>query len=566
MTCDKTTIERISQLSKAGFWIRFIAVILDVFVIYWFVRFIEWCLYKAGIYIPRELTFCLIFAIYSIGLIIANGSTLGKATCGLVVQNVGQGGISFKQAILREIICKPLSGLCLGLGFLWAGFSRNKRTWHDRMTKTAVFRMGVPCRFIQYIMFFICILTVISIGRKAFWANQIITDIRAMALPEDINIPYLERDPGSLREVSSLSQDERTQLKDWLDGQQIEPVAYLVRTSAANQVTIVGEVHGKKEYLGLLNGAVSRLYHEAGVRCIALEVCLAKDNELLHQLVTAPQFDRDLAMEIARHMNWRIWGRKEYWDVFEAVWRVNQKIPDGQNPMRVIGLSPPVDMPSLMLVAGAADGKVKPPLWERLRIFRILDDMIVELKRDELMAREIEREVIEKNDHAVVWVGLNHAFTHYKVPVIYKGRIVRTWDRMGWILSQRYDKQIFHIALHDDFFLRGIGGCVESLMKEGYYHPVGFSLVDSPFSDLRDSHVEEYALQPGLSFADKAQGYIYIKPTRALHECTWLRGYISKDMFVQNKPFYQAWARVTGRRVTNAQQADQALEFVMTNP
>jgi hypothetical protein len=36
-------------------------------------------------------------------------------------------------------------------------------------------------------------------------------------------------------------------------------------------------------------------------------------------------------------------------------------------------------------------------------------------------------------------------------------------------------------------------------------------------------------------------------------------------MFIQNKPFYQAWAKVAGRRVTNAQQADLALELVMTN-
>ncbi|MBC8509638.1 MAG: RDD family protein [Chloroflexi bacterium] len=283
-------------MSKAGFWIRLIAIILDVFLIYWFVRCIEWCFHGVGIYIPRELTFCLVFAAYSIGLIIANGCTLGKAACGLVVQSVGIVGISFKQVILREIVCKPLSGLCLGLGFLWAGFSRNKRAWHDRTTKTAVFRTGVPCKWAQYIMFVICILAAISTGRKALWAKQIVTDIRAMALPADVNLPYLERDPRSLRDVWSLSQGERSHMKDWLDGQELRPVDYLVQTSAAHRVTIVGEVHGKKEYLDLLNEAISRLYHEAGVRCIALEVCLAKDNKLLHQLVTAPQFDRDLAM------------------------------------------------------------------------------------------------------------------------------------------------------------------------------------------------------------------------------------------------------------------------------
>ena len=55
MTCDKTTDEHTSQVSKAGFWIRLIAIVLDVFLIYWFVRCIEWCLLNMGIYIPREL-------------------------------------------------------------------------------------------------------------------------------------------------------------------------------------------------------------------------------------------------------------------------------------------------------------------------------------------------------------------------------------------------------------------------------------------------------------------------------------------------------------------------------
>ncbi len=413
-------------------------------------------------------------------------------------------------------------------------------------------------------MLAVCIIAAVSAGRKALWARQVLADIRAVTLPSNNDLDYQGRDPVSLRDVSSLTGSEKSQLKDWMDTEGLEPVDYIVQTSAAHQVTIVGEVHGKKEYLDLLNAAIPRLYHEAGVRCIAMEVCLARDNERLHRLVTDPQFDRELALEIARHMNWGMWGRKEYWDVFETVWRVNQTIPEGKTPLRVIGLSPPVDMSSVMLVAGACDGKVTPPLWERLRILRVLDDIVVEFKRDELMARVVEREVIEKNAIAVVWVGLNHAFTDYKSPRIREGRVVGTWGRMGWILHQRNVGRVFEIALHDDFFLPGIGGFLESLASEEDMHPVGFSLVDSPFADLRDGRVEEYAVQPGLCFADKAPGYIYVKPKRELRECTWLRGYVSRDMFVRNRPFYRAWARVIGRDVTNAREADLALEAAMT--
>ena len=565
VTNNDTTRKQANQLSKPGFWIRLVAFIFDVIFIYWFVRCVEWGLRSAGFYIPRELSFCLVFAAYSVVLITANGHTVGKAACGLAVKSVGSVGISLKQTMQREILCKPLSGLCLGIGFLWVGLSRRKCAWHDRITKTSVVRTSLPRRWPQYVMLAVCIIAAISAGRKALWAMHVYGDIRAVAVSSNARPPYLERDSLSLRDVSSLTSNDKSQLKDWLDSHGLEPVDYMVQTSADHQVTIVGEVHGKKEYLDLLNAAIPRLYHEAGVRCIALEVCLARDNELLNRLVTNPQFDRELAIEIARHMNWRMWGRKEYWDVFETVWRVNQTIPEGKTPLRVIGLSPPVDMPSVMLVAGAGDGKVKPPLWERLRIFRVLDDLIVELKRDELMARVIEREIIEKNARAVVWVGLNHAFTSYKQPIIREGSIFRAWGRMGWILHQRNGDQVFEISLHDNFFLSGIGGFFETLVYEGDIDPVGFSLIDSPFADLRDGRVEEYAVQPGLRFADKAQGYLFIKPNRELRECTWLRGYVSKDMFVRNKPFYRAWAKAIGRNITNAQQADVALETVMNS-
>ncbi len=565
MTSSDTTCKHTNQVSRPGFWIRLVAFVLDAILIYWFVRCVEWGLRTAGLYIPRELSFCLVFAAYSVVSIVANGRTIGKAACGLAVKSVANAGVSLKQTLQREILCKPLCGLPLGIGFLWVGLSRHKCGWHDRIAKTSVVRTGVPPRWPQYVMLAVCIIAAISAGRKTLWAMHVYSDIRAVAVSSNAMEPYLERDPLSLRDVTSLTSSDKSQLKDWLDGHGLEPVDYMVHTSAAHQVTIVGEVHGRKEYLDLLNAAIPRLYHEAGVRCIALEVCLARDSKLLNRLVTDPQFDRELAMEIARHMNWRMWGRKEYWDVFETVWRVNQALPEGETPLRVIGLSPPVDMPSVMLVAGAGDGKVKPPLPERLRMFRVLDDLIVELKRDELMARVVEREIIEKNARAVVWVGLNHAYTHYKQPMIRAGSIVRTWGRMGWILHQRNGDQVFEIALHDDFSLSGVSGFFETLAHEGGIGPVGFSLIDSPFADLRDGRVEEYAIQPGLRFADKAQGYLFVKPSSELSQCTWLKGYVSRTMFVRNKPFYRAWANALGKNVTNARQADLALEIAMTS-
>ena len=60
-----------------------------------------------------------------------NGQTLGMQVWGLRVQNRDGSAISLLQALLRFMIAIA-SWLCLGLGFLWMLWDKDKRTWHDR--------------------------------------------------------------------------------------------------------------------------------------------------------------------------------------------------------------------------------------------------------------------------------------------------------------------------------------------------------------------------------------------------------------------------------------------------
>lgn len=39
--------------------------------------------------------------------------------------------------------------------------------------------------------------------------------------------------------------------------------------------------------------------------------------------------------------------------------------------------------------------------------------------------------------------------------------------------------------------------------------------------------------------------------------CVWLEGYISREMFVSNKPFYQTFGRQTGVEIHDAQDANE---------
>ncbi|MBG4557036.1 RDD family protein [Pseudomonas aeruginosa] len=69
-----------------------------------------------------------------------NGQTLGMQVWGLRVQNRDGSAISLLQALLRFMIAIA-SWLCLGLGFRWMLWDKDKRTWHDRYSESQVVRL-----------------------------------------------------------------------------------------------------------------------------------------------------------------------------------------------------------------------------------------------------------------------------------------------------------------------------------------------------------------------------------------------------------------------------------------
>ena len=59
-----------------------------------------------------------------------NGQTLGMQVWGLRIQNADGSAISLWQALLRFVVAIG-SWLCLGLGFVWVLWDKDKRSWHD---------------------------------------------------------------------------------------------------------------------------------------------------------------------------------------------------------------------------------------------------------------------------------------------------------------------------------------------------------------------------------------------------------------------------------------------------
>jgi hypothetical protein len=373
-----------------------------------------------------------------------------------------------------------------------------------------------------------------------------------MAVPREVESPYESRDPALVVDSSSLAQDDHRALVQWLDEKGQRPPAYIVETASKHDLTIIGEgLHGVKPFLDLVNGIIPDLYRKAGVTCIALETCPSFNNRSLDRLVTAPEFDEGLALEIARSENWRLYGYKEHWEILRTVWRLNQSLPSARKRMRVVGLDVEFEMPSWALMGLGDDGLTNTPVREKLRLLRLADDMARVARRDELMAATVEREILGRGERGVVLIGAGHAFLRYGRPGrIVDGKAVTEKRRMGYMLHQRHGDRVYQILLYHSQLRHIFPACWEDVMSAREDAPVGFDVVGSPF----ENHRSGFRSQTRVLFADVTPGVVFLGKDATLAPSDRIDDFITQEMFLRHKPFYEARA---GRSLRDAGDANR---------
>ena len=532
---------------NAGFCIRLKAIWIDTLIIIIGIKILFFFLFLQPyeIYVPFEFTVMIAAIIYSSIFIASKGYTLGKKICGLTVLRNDDKPLSLLSVVLRESISKIISTIFLLLGFFWIGITKSKRGWHDYLAGSKVIQTSKQNRKTAIISFAIPLLiTVFLLHEQIVDGFTLFPKAIAMKLSSPPESFYKDRDESCLIEVSSLSPEEDSLFIDWLNQYAKSPEEYLIESAIKHQIILLGEMHDNKENLDFLNKIIPDLYYKAGVRCIAMECFPVEMNNKVQNLINDKEYDIELALEIARSQPWKLWGSKGYWDVFETVWKLNKTISDENKKMHVIGIDTNWDGPSIALM-GVGDNPLASPFWEKLRVFGILDDFIKLFLRDEIMAINIENELIEKKLKSVVLIGAAHSNTHYAQQVSVMGT-TKIIYRMGCILHQKYGDKIFQIRLHHWFLspkfnIEGeqIDDFIERIMDKRSNTPAGFNVEDSPFAYLRDANTMHFYNQPKVNFNDIARGYIFLKPNIESEKCKWMEGYISKNMFMENKAFYE---------------------------
>lgn len=548
------------HLKTGGFWIRFWAWIIDLVFVIVVVVAAKWFLVDLNIYVPVELTVLMALPVYAVLLQIRGGRTLGKWLCGLAVIRNNGGSAGMGRLLFRESAGKLLSLMPAAMGFIGCVFSRRRRALHDYVAGTVVVRRETPFSLLR------CLIVVVVVAASFSFALDIpgLMEITGMyfALQPDkpLEVPFEKRDPQLVQEAETFSESQLAGSVTWLRKHAVDPVAYAIAKSRQHQVLIVGEMHDQKASLDYLNALIPQLYQKAGVTKIGYEFCLSRDNGKLKRLVTADRFDEDLAMEIARNQPWAVWGNREYWDVFKTVWRLNRTIGPGKKKVLIVGLDKWADMPSVGML-GFEDNPMKNcPVWEKLRVVRLVRLLPKVLSRDMHMARQVEKEIMEKGERAIVWVGKGHAWSSPQ-PVGVGGLYAH---RMGILLRRKHGEKIFCAHLHSlDISLSLIqpdyqgpepvlSAAIEQMVEQSGLTVAGFDIASSPIAHLRDAAAFSFHGHPRLVLKDVADGYIFLTPWEKREQCSWTPGYVTQRMFIENKPLYQAFGKKHGIHFHNA--------------
>lgn len=136
-------VESVSQspVRYAGFWIRFVAVIIDGIIVF-FISLPIIVIFKFVLSIESSGFLNLLSSVISWGYYIymtdKYQATLGKKAMGIMVVNESLIKASLGNIVLRETVGKIVSAIILLIGYIMAAFTSKKRALHDLIAGTVV--------------------------------------------------------------------------------------------------------------------------------------------------------------------------------------------------------------------------------------------------------------------------------------------------------------------------------------------------------------------------------------------------------------------------------------------
>jgi uncharacterized RDD family membrane protein YckC len=123
---------------RAGFWTRFLAVVIDALVLAIPDAIIIYVLFKHNHAAGQGVTTLVSWAYGTLLEGAARGQTVGKMAMGIRVYDFNQGGaIGYSRAFVRQIV-KTIGAIPLFLGWFWMLWDKEKQCWQDKAATDVV--------------------------------------------------------------------------------------------------------------------------------------------------------------------------------------------------------------------------------------------------------------------------------------------------------------------------------------------------------------------------------------------------------------------------------------------
>ncbi|SIN76158.1 Uncharacterized membrane protein YckC, RDD family [Singulisphaera sp. GP187] len=139
----------LANVEYAGFWVRFVAVVIDGIVLFVLNLIVSFAIIFAGVAMKMDpviawLISCFFSAIIQIGYFplmhsAERQATYGKLAMGIKVTDLRGRRITFGRALGREF-AKFLSAIIFLIGYIMAAFTERKQTLHDMIAGTLVIK------------------------------------------------------------------------------------------------------------------------------------------------------------------------------------------------------------------------------------------------------------------------------------------------------------------------------------------------------------------------------------------------------------------------------------------
>lgn len=205
---------------KAGFFIRYLAHIIDIFVLLipalLFLLLVDLSSKGLRDLIVVSIWFFIVFILLSNFIVIFYytyftakfGGSIGKLLFGLRVVNQNGKNLSFSKSLFRHTIGYWLSGMLFGLGFFAIIKNKNKQGWHDQMTGSYVIKKDrIFAGILGFILIFIFAYSLMFINVWRMTKNTVIekdiNDIKKLK----INITPTPNEINNLNSESDINID-----------------------------------------------------------------------------------------------------------------------------------------------------------------------------------------------------------------------------------------------------------------------------------------------------------------------------------------------------------------------